>query len=252
MFRKLLGALLCAIAMISCEKKKKEKEPEQEAAAKKEILRVYVSADNPPYEFINSENNIDGFDIDLIKAVVKSLEMDIEIKNIDFSGLIPALQSKACNMVISNMNPSEERRRVVDFSIPYLDCGYAVLSLDSKKISNSKEMDKKIIGVQMGSLHEGLVKKLSETMKIDVISLPIVSELIQNLKDGRVDGIVIDEIVAKKVVENSEFFMSILDDGFESCIAFPKDEKLLEKVNKIIESFLKDGTIDKLKKKHGI
>lgn len=86
----------------------------------KKVLRVGTSPDFPPFEYIDEKGNIVGIDIDLVKALAKKIGYDdVEIVSIDFDGLIPALLNNQIDVIASGMTITEERAKVVAFTIPY-------------------------------------------------------------------------------------------------------------------------------------
>ena len=95
-----------------------------------------TSADYPPYEFVDSSSGsqeIVGFDVDIAKYITEKLGAELKIDNVDFNGLIPALQSKRADFVMAGMTPTPERKQNVDFSEIYYDAKNTIVA---KKGSN--------------------------------------------------------------------------------------------------------------------
>ena len=94
----------------------------QEVKEKNKIV-LGVSPDYPPYEFLTTENGnkkVVGADIYLAEQVAKKLGVQVEIQQMAFDSLIAALNANKVDMVISGVNPTEERKKAVDFSDVYL------------------------------------------------------------------------------------------------------------------------------------
>ena len=93
----------------------------QEVKDKNKIV-LGVSPDYPPYEFLTTENGnkkVVGADIYLAEQVAKKLGVQVEIQQMAFDSLIAALNANKIDMVISGVNPTEERKKAVDFSDVY-------------------------------------------------------------------------------------------------------------------------------------
>lgn len=87
----------------------------------KQVLKVGTSADYAPFEYVDAAKGeeIIGFDIDLIKLVGEKIGVDMQVQDMDFNSLVPALQAGKIDVVISGMTPNPEREKVVDFSDKY-------------------------------------------------------------------------------------------------------------------------------------
>jgi len=110
--------------------------------AQQPVLRVVTDATFPPMEFVKDGQRI-GFDIDLVEALGKEMGRKIEWIDIDFKGLIPALQSGRADMAMSAIYITDERRKVVDFSDPYYAGGLVVLTKKAGPIKTLKDLDGK-------------------------------------------------------------------------------------------------------------
>lgn len=209
---------------------------------------VGISADNPPYEFLQ-ENNITGFDIELIEIIAQKMQKNIELKNMDFNGLIPALTSKSVDMVISGVSVTEERKKSVDFSIIYLNSNTVVLFKKTSNISSEQDLANKMIGASAGTTWEEIAKSLSR--KYTNTEPSIMSNnlmLIEELKNSRISAVVLEKAQALKFIqENSEFsFIDLVDYSTAFAIALPKNSELKTSVDKIIEEMKLSGEMKKL------
>lgn len=118
--------------------------PGGEDAAEAEGSKVLVmatSADYPPYEFYQTadgEGEPVGFDIDIAKAITEKLGYTLEIKDMDFNGIIPALQSERADFAMAGMTPTEERKQSVDFSQIYYDAQNTIISTKDSGLTATK------------------------------------------------------------------------------------------------------------------
>ncbi len=93
----------------------------------KGVLKLGVAATNEPFAFVDSKQEIVGLDIEIARLVAKKLDMKLEIANMDFGGMIPALTSGKVDMIASCITITEERAKKVLFSEPYYIGGIAAL-----------------------------------------------------------------------------------------------------------------------------
>ena len=82
-------------------------------------LKVGLNAEYPPFEFLNTQNQITGFDVDLINELGTRLGFEVKLVNMGFDALIPALSTGKINAIISAMSATEQSKKAVDFSTPY-------------------------------------------------------------------------------------------------------------------------------------
>ena len=120
------------------------------AFAQQAPLRVVTDATFPPMEFVKDGQRT-GFDIDLVEALGKEMGRKIEWIDIDFKGLIPALQSGRADMAMSAIYITDERRKVVDFSDPYYAGGLVVLTKKAGPVKTLKDLDGRKVSVQVGT-----------------------------------------------------------------------------------------------------
>jgi len=213
-------------------------------------LIMVTSADYPPYEFrktASSNNEIIGFDIDIAKYITQKLGYQLEIRDTDFSGIIPALQSNRADFAMSGMSPTTERKKSIDFSDIYYESKNTIIA---KKVSNLKtpeDLAGKKVGVQLGTIQANTAKKWQN---VQVISLNKTGDIIQELKSGRIDAGITEDTVAKGFIANNsdlEFHLIPSDsEELGSAIAFPKNSPLLKQFNPVIQAMKKGGKIEEL------
>lgn len=236
---------LCLLSLIGCGEKKDTNAPKP--------LIVITSPDNPPFEFKDTSQGGDkviGFDIDVIHELGKRLGRPIKIIEADFAGLIPALQAGRADMSIAGFSPTEERKKSVDFSDPYHIDKKALLVLEGSSITSEKDLQNQTIGAQFGSAHEMTANKwAASTPDLKVIALGKIGELVQEVKNGRIQAIVVEDTVAKKIAASTPGLKVIVltVEGGPSAIAFPKGSALVKPTNDALKAM--KGDIDKLEAK---
>lgn len=253
-----------AIGMVGCgggtttEKKEGNAAPAAksttlEAIKSKGKLVVGTSADYAPYEFhtqVDGKDQIVGFDIEIAKQFAKDLGVELEIKDMAFDGLLVALQADKVDMIFAGMTPTDERKQNADFSDIYFTATHRFIlrSGEEAGISKIEELKGKKIGVQKGSIQEGIAKTNFEAGNIK--SLDKVPDLILDLKNKKVDAVLVESTVADLTVQKNQGIaiasgLEVQDPDGGCAIAMKKGATELQtEINKTLKK-LKDE--DKIK-----
>ncbi|MDS0527377.1 transporter substrate-binding domain-containing protein [Clostridium sp. SHJSY1] len=247
----LIGTLF--ISVVGCGGKKKESEETLDKIKDNKKVVVGLSADYAPYEFhavIDGQDKVVGFDIDLANEVAKDIGVDLGIKEMEFDPLIGALKAGQIDMIISGMNPDEERKKQIDFSDIYYESKHAVLvkSGDKEKYKKVEDLDGKKIGAQLGSTQEKIAQE--KVKNAELHQLANVNNLVLELKTGKVDALITEEPVGNMAIKsNPELVLSDIkfeDEGGGNAIGIRKNSsKLLESINKTIKRLKDSGELDK-------
>lgn len=245
------------------ENKNNKQETEQTSDASKTALKIDeikkagklvlgTCADYPPYEFQvmkNGKSQIVGFDIEIAKEIAKDLGVELEIRDMDFDGLIPSLKTGKVDLVISGMTPTPERMKEVDFSKIYYKAVQSVIvrAEDKDKFNTVESLTPMKIGAQTSSIQEKIAKEQIKATK--VTSLGKVTELVLSLKTKKVDAIVVEYPVAKAYVEKEKGIalsdVTVGDPDGGSAIGIQKgNTDLVEAVNKTIDRLVSEDKIN--------
>ncbi|MCX7922639.1 MAG: ABC transporter substrate-binding protein [Clostridia bacterium] len=214
---------------------------------------VGTSADYAPYEFhklIDGKDEIIGFDIAIANEIAKDLGVKLEISDMKFDGLLPALQTGNIDFVIAGMTPDAERSKMVDFTKIYYTAaqGVMVRTEDKDKIKSIDDLNGKKVGVQKGAIQEKIAKEQMKSSTI--ISLGKIPDLIMELKNKKVDALVVELPVANGyVAKHPDLTISdvkVKEDTGGSAIAIAKgNPELVEAMNKTLDRLINDKQIDK-------
>jgi polar amino acid transport system substrate-binding protein len=219
----------------------------------KKVLTMGTSADYAPFEYIDTAkgDEIIGIDVDIAKAVTEKLGYEFEIRDMDFGGLIQALQSGQVDFVLSAMSATDDRKESVDFSEIYYTSKHMIVSKKDSGITKVEDLKGKKIGAQLGSIQEEKAKDLAKEVEMTVENRNRIPELIQEIKAGRFDAAIIEDTVAQGYLENNDdiegFTVEDADGGY--AIALPKDSELTEEFNKALKEMIDNGELDKILKK---
>ena len=212
-----------------------------------------TSADYPPYEYVETTGGTEeivGFDVDIARHITTELGYDLEITNIDFNGLIPALQAGRADFVMAGMTPTEERLQNVDFSELYYDAKQTIVFPSGGGIATLADLEGKTVGVQLGSIQEGLAEDLAaETPGMKLSPLNRINEIVQELKSGRIDAAIIEDTVAAGFLANNPDLeaVEIPEEGpVGSAVAFPKDSELTSEFDRVLAEMESSGLMAEL------
>ncbi|WP_226667674.1 transporter substrate-binding domain-containing protein [Metabacillus litoralis] len=215
------------------------------------VLKMATSADYPPFEYIDTAkgSEIIGFDIDLIHALAEKTGYEVKVQDMDFNSLIPALQAKQIDLVLAGMTPTPERAENVDFTDIYYTANHMIVSLKDKEVKSIEDLEGKTVGVQLGSIQQEKATEISEKVTIKIENRNKISELVQELKSGRIDAAIIEDTVANGYFEKDEQLAGFTLDSSEeagSAIAFQKESKYTEEFDAALKEMKENGELDKL------
>jgi polar amino acid transport system substrate-binding protein len=210
----------------------------------------------PPMEFVDSATkNVVGFDVDMINAIGKISGFTANVKSTAWDGIFAGLAAGDYDGVLSSVTITDERKATMDFSTPYLNAGQVIIvPKTTKNVSKPTDLAGKIVGVQIsttGDIAVGKIAGVKEKKTYDDIGLAV-----EDLTIGRLDAVVVDSpTAAGYVLQNDKYKAKLMIVGVPFTeeyygIAVKKgDTVLLGLINKGLDVIMKDGTIDKLKKK---
>lgn len=218
-------------------------------------LIVGTAAEFPFFEFIKNDEIV-GFDIDLVNAVAERLGKKVVLKDMPFTTLIPQIQQGSIHMIAAGLTPTPERAREMLFTKPYLEAdSLVVVSLaKNPKINSLDDLKGKTVIVNEGFSAE---RYMSTLEGIDLKRLPTVADAFLSLQSGRAYAFVVAENSIKpffKQYPQTDFSLFIIPNTNEKT-AFAVSKKypeLLEKVQKILDDLHQEGFIENLKKKWDI
>lgn len=227
-----------------------EEQPQE--ATEKQVLVMGTSADYPPFESVDTATGeIVGFDVDIARYIASELGYDFEVQDMEFSGLIPALEAGRVDFVLAGMTPRPDRLERADFSDIYFEANNLIVTKADSGIESVEDLAGKSLGVQLGSIQE---EEAEDVLAPELDGLVIekrnrIPELIQEILANRIDAAIIEDTVAKGYLEKNEELTSFLLPHTEeagSAIAFPKGSELLEPFNEVLNQMKEDGTLDEL------
>lgn len=255
----LLMVFAMAFAITACGSDESEDSSQGETMAKiKEEGKIVmgVNATYAPFEFhktIDGEDQIVGFDIELGQAIADELGVELEVVDMSFDGLLPALATGKVDF-LPGLAYSEERAENAAFTNPYHKSVQVVLMRDDnvKEVDEDSDLSGKTIGILKGAVQE-------KTFPVrypdaELYTLGKIPDLIAALQSGRVDGVCLDYVVASLYErENDGLAMSSIqyeltdEEDSGSCVLVRKEnnEDLIEVINKVLDRVIENGDLEK-------
>ena len=165
------------------------------SASAAQTLRFATEASYPPFEFVDSDNKIQGFDVDLANALCKEMDATCTFTNQAFDSLIPSLKFRRFDAVMAGMDITPDREKQVLFSKPYYD-NSAIFIAQKGKMADVAALKGKRVGVQNGTTHQ---KYLSDKHSdITVVPYDSYQNAVLDLKNGRIDAVFGDTAVVNE------------------------------------------------------
>lgn len=212
-----------------------------------QTLRMGTNAAFPPYETVDDQNNVVGIDPDIAAAVAERLGMELEIINMEFDSLIPAVASGQIDIVLAGMTVTDERKESVNFTDSYATGVQSIIVPEGSDIASPDDLAGKKIGVQTGTTGDIYCSDDFGEDSVQRFENGILAT--QALVSGQIDAVVIDNEPAKAFVEANEG-LTILDTAYteeEYAAAINKDnEELLEAVNGALAELKAEGKLDEI------
>ncbi len=246
--KKIAAIILSAalvVALAACGSSKDS--DSNKSSGKAETLTMGTNASFPPYEYVDDNGKIVGIDAEIAQAIADKLGMKLEIKDMEFESLIPAVKSKSIDLVLAGMTVNEERKQSVNFSDSYSTGVQVVIVKENSEIKTVDDLKGKKIGVQAGTTGDAYCS--DDFGEENVKQFSNGSLAVAALANGQVDCVVIDNEPAKNYVAANSG-LKILDTEYvteDYAIAISKDnDDLLKKVNDALKELKDDGTVGKI------
>ncbi|WP_435247023.1 arginine ABC transporter substrate-binding protein [Vibrio sp. nBUS_14] len=224
-------------------------------AAAQDEIKFAMEATYAPFEYMDENNQIQGFDVDLANALCKEMKATCTFHNQAFDSLIPALKFKRYDAAISAMDITEARLQQVNFSDAYYDNSAAFISIEGK-IADQAALEGKRIGVQNGSTHQSYL--LEQLPGVTAVPYSSYQDAFIDMKNGRIDSVFGDTAVVAEwfkkednltyvgeQVTNQEYF----GNGFGIAVNKSNPE-LVAQLNIALAAVKANGEYDKIFNKY--
>ena len=224
----------------------------EKKAATEKVMRVATEPSFAPFEFQKEgSKEFTGFDMDLIRAIGKQAGYKVEIQNMGFDALIPALTSNNIDVAIAGMSITEERKKVITFCDPYYTSGLIVMvNKDNNEIKSVEDLKGKRIACQIGTTGE---KKSRSIEGAKVVAFNTQSEASMELKNGGADAVINDApVVGYYLAQGGAKVAKTVGEVMEAeeygIAVNKKNTQLAQDINKALAELKKNGEFDKIYK----
>lgn len=222
---------------------------------KKNGKLVLATGDYRPFEYHDEKTNeMIGYDIDLANIIAKKIGVPLEIKEMQFTSLIPTLQIGQADLVIAAMYITDERKQVVDFADPYMDTGMVLVTrANDNSIKGLSDLNGKVVGVKAGATSEKVAQDLkAKGTNITIKSYKETTDYLMDLQTGRID-VAINDLLNQLEYDKTQPNVKIVGNPFTKAslgIAVKKgDKELVDLINSVLKEMKQNGQADQLYKK---
>ena len=207
------------------------------------VIRIAMSGAYPPFNFVNDQNEVVGFDPAIGTEIARRMGLETEIVTTAWDGIIGGLLANKYDAIVGSMTITEERDEVVDFVGPYYTTKRAIFTQEGSDITSVSQLGDAQVGVTLGETHEEWAREQGYSVRT-YKGLP---ELLLELENGRVDVIVNDSIAAiLAMTEKGQSFAVIEDfetDEFGAGIAIREGNPALAAgMQEALDAMMEDGT----------
>lgn len=213
-------------------------------------LVMVTEAGFAPYEYYEN-GEVVGVDVDIAREIAKYLGKKLVVKDIAFDSIINEVKTGKADFGAAGISYSDDRAKNVDFSINYAVSKQVVIVNNNSSITNVNGISNKKIAVQLGSIADTFVTE--KYKNANVVRQKKYLAAIEDLKTGKVDCVVMDELPAKEIVSKNEG-IKILDGSLTNdsygMVVKKGNKELLDAINIVLQKLKDEGKIDEFIIKH--
>lgn len=216
--------------------------------------KIVVGLDDnfPPMGFRDDKNELVGFDIDMAKEAAKRLGVEVEFKPIDWSAKEAELSGKRVDALWNGLTITEERKQNIAFTAPYMENHQIIVVPANSAIKGKADLAGKVVGAQEGSSAVDAVKKEEAVFKSfkEFKTFGDNVTALMDLSTGRLEAVVVDEVVGRYYVAKKPQDYAVLQDHFgteDYGVGVRKDDSALQgKLDKALADMKADGSAAKI------
>ena len=200
-----------------------------------------------PFEFMQDGEYV-GFDIDMWNMIAEELELEFDLRPMDFGGIIPGLQTGQVDVALAGITIRDDRAEVIDFSDGYYDSGFLIMVPADSDIEGAADLAGKTLAVRTGTSAADYARDNFTDTELRLF--PNIDNAYLELRTGRVDAAMHD-------TPNVLYYINTAGDGqvkavgeqmmaHQYGIGFPKGSDLVEPVNQVLANMRADGRYDEI------
>ncbi len=223
-------------------------------AAQAESLRIATEGAYPPFNYVDSNNELHGFDVDIAKALCAKMQVECTLVAQDWDGIIPALMAKKFDAVVASMVVTEERQKKISFTDRYYRTRLAVAVPQDSSLADTlpATLDGKLVGAQSSSTQSIYAEDVYGAAGAEVKLYPTQDDANSDLANGRLDAVVNDKFplldwLAKTGKDCCKLLGDIQGSDDDVAIAVRQDDQALrERLNQALADIRADGTYQQI------
>lgn len=226
-------------------------------AHEKRTLMVGTNAEYAPFDYLDENGNITGFDIDLIEAIAKSQDIEIVWRDLPFDSLIGSMEAGDLDVIAAAIGPTSERKKSVDFSDIYYTGSQSIICKKGNDIKTFKDLAGLKVAVLEGSIADLIASGENQDYGIvedaQVVRFKNASSAVMELLNGGVDATLIDSIMAENFCRQTEGLMQTVVKGTENDSVFcvqKGNSEMLKIINAGLAEIRENGTYDEIYEKY--
>lgn len=212
----------------------------------------------PPFEYQDEKGEMEGFDLDLLRAIGEEEGFSVEFKSLSFESLVGAVKSGEIDGIAAGMSITPERLEQLNFAGPYMDASLGIyVANDNKEIKDVDSLKGKVVAAQSGTTGAEEVQALADDKKIgEAKLLEDYNMCFMELGNGGADALIIDVPVAEAYMAEHKDEVKMVGEPYVADyygIAIGKDNKeLVDKINSGLKKLIENGKYDELCKKYNL
>jgi len=220
-------------------------------------LIMGTNATFQPFEFTTTNGllgEFDGIDVAIAMKIAEKAEKQLEIRDMEFDGLVAAVSTGKVDMAVAGMTITEERKESVDFSDPYYIASQVIVVNENSTISKAADLKDKKVGVVLGYTGDNIVTDTIKVPEQNIQRANRAIDVVQDVKNGKLDAVVVDVYTGKSLAEKNGLKTVNDPTVFETeeyAIAVKKgNTELLKTINETIKEMQTNGEIEALAEKY--
>ncbi|MDO5356233.1 MAG: basic amino acid ABC transporter substrate-binding protein [Conchiformibius sp.] len=167
-------------------------------------FRVGMNAEFAPFEYLDENKNIHGFDVDLLKAMAEAGGFELKFEHKPWDSLFPSLGNGDLDIVASAVTITDDRKKTLDFSEPYYQIKQVVLVPAGKNVKSVEDLKKLAkVGVATGQTGDFAAQKLLGATSQNIARFESVPLLVKEVENGGVDAAISDSAVIAHYIKNN-------------------------------------------------
>ncbi|MEM6616797.1 MAG: ABC transporter substrate-binding protein [Pseudomonadota bacterium] len=248
--RSIFKAAICAVALTAM----------AGVSMAQDKVRIGTEGAYPPFNFFDSNGELQGFDVDIAKALCAEMAVECEFVAQDWDGIIPALLANKYDAIIASMSITPERKEVVDFSNKYYSTPPALIAPKDTSLTatDPAALSGKTIGAQSATTHATFLEDTYTDSTIRLYATQDEANL--DLVSGRLDAVAADSVVLGEWLKTDDGGCCMMVGAMENDPAYFGDgagiairkgeDELREKFNAAIDAIRSNGTYQEINAKY--